>query len=73
MPNVLHMTAAQAVSVQGPSTLGNALLKPEALTDGSFYVGVEVTTDPMFADRNFSGIPVVDYDTVIVPLLPPSP
>lgn len=70
MPNVLHLTAAQAASVQaggisGPSTISpHATLIPVALTDGTFYVGVEVVTDPAFADRSFAAIPVVAYATI---------
>lgn len=70
MSNVLHLTAAKAASVQsggisGQSTINpDCVLIPVALTDGTFLVGTEVTADPAYADRIFTGIPVVDYATV---------
>lgn len=74
MPNVIHMTAAQAASVTGKSTTTNAALEPIALTDGTFFVGLEVLAGDAFADRHtlLLSYPQVDYDAVVVPLLPPA-
>lgn len=67
LPNVIHMTAAQAASVTGPSpTVSDATLIPAPLTDGTYIVGPEVIADPAFADRRalLQSFPQVDYAVV---------
>jgi hypothetical protein len=81
MSDVLHLSSAQAQPVAeggiaGPSTVAgypDSVLVPEPLTDGTFYVGVEVTADPAYANRSFAGIPVVDFQSLIDAGLVPTP
>ncbi len=48
MATVILLTAGQADAVRGPSSEAPELaaLVPVALTDGRFYLGVEVLADP---------------------------
>lgn len=67
MPNVIHMTYAQAMTVTGPSpTVRDAVLIPVMLTDGTYIVGPEVIADPAYADRKalLQSFPQVDYATL---------
>ena len=48
MANVMVMSAAQAAQVT-QKVSPYAAIKPVPMTDGRFYVGVEVVNDPAFA------------------------
>ncbi len=75
MPEVILLTAAQADTVRGPSEEAEAAatLQPIALTDGRFYVGVEVLDDPAHdAHRDvLAALPTVDFAILAAFLLPP--
>lgn len=68
MASVILMTAAQATQVRGPSDEWPkfSALMPIALTDGRFFFGVEVLTDPAHAeDAAFlATLPQVDFATI---------
>jgi hypothetical protein len=74
MPTVIVLTAEQADVVRGPSTARPdfARLQPIALTDGRFYVGVEVLAGPDFAEHHafLAALPQVDFAT-LADLIPP--
>jgi hypothetical protein len=64
---VILLTAAQASEVQGVSAVTPlAALHPMPLTDGRFYLGAEVLTDPAHADKLaiLSTLPTADFSTI---------
>ncbi len=76
MATIILLTAAQADQVRGPSAeMPNfAALAPVALTDGRFYLGVEVLVDPAHGEdvAFLSTLPQADFATIQA-LLPPEP
>lgn len=76
MATVIPLSAADAAHVRGASGVAPeiAALSPFPLTDGRFYLGVEVLSDPMHADEHdyLAALPQVDFAT-IASLLPPDP
>jgi hypothetical protein len=67
MSTVILLTAADADKVRGVSAeTPLAALDPARLTDGRFFLGVEVLSDPAHAeDRDFlSTLPRVDYASI---------
>ncbi len=74
MSLVLILTAAQAAQVATPQPFSGdgPALNPLPLTDGRYFVGIEVLADPVLSAllAPLGTLPQVDYST-IVPLLPP--
>ena len=67
MSLVIVLTADQATAVRGVSAETSlAALEPRPLTDGRFFLGVEVLTDPAHAEHwpLLSTLPQADYDTI---------
>lgn len=73
MATVILLAAADAAHVRGASGVAPdiAALSPFALTDGRFYLGVEVLSDPLHADdRDYlAALPQIDI-AGIASLLP---
>lgn len=68
MSTIVLLTAAQAAQVRGPSTIDptTAALDPTPLSDGRFFLYVDVLSDPAHADKLsiLSTLPTADYSTV---------
>lgn len=75
MSTIILLQAADAEHVRGPSSeTPRASLQPLPLTDGRFYLGAEVLTDPAHAEfRDYLGaLPQADY-SAISSLVPSAP
>jgi hypothetical protein len=76
MSTVILLSAADAQHVRGPSAIDPSIaaLSPFPLTDGRFYLGVEVQSDPLHADDHdyLAALPQADYAS-LASLLPPDP
>jgi len=67
MSLVILLSSAQAAAVRGVSAETSlAALEPRPLTDGRFFLGVEVLADPSHAEHwpLLSSLPQADYDTI---------
>jgi hypothetical protein len=75
MASVILLSADDAAHVRGMSDeTPLASLQPLPLTDGRFYLGVEVLADPAHAEFHdyLSALPQVDYSE-IASLVPSTP
>lgn len=75
MAYVIVLADEQATEIRGPSAVDpQCAIMPIALTDGRFFVGVEILDDPAHAAHHdmLADLPMVDYET-ITGLLPQPP
>ena len=67
MPNVIVFDSIARSAIRGTSSKdARSVIEPILMTDGRYYVGVEILTDTKLDAKidNVKALPIVDYTTI---------